>query len=203
MFALLRGITSKRDGDFYALNCFHSYSLKDKLKKHYNACKNHDYCYVEMPKENNQILKCNHGEKSMKVPFIIYADLQSLLENMSTCHNNPEKSTIKINEHTFSGYSLFTDSSFYLTKNKLDCYGGKDCMEKFCDDLKEYATKIINYEKTKMIPLTDEENWSYKKKKDLVLMMIIKSKVRDHCHYTRKYRGAAHSVCSLRYETPK
>ena len=44
-----------------------------------------------MAKENNQILKCNHGEKSMKVPFIIYADLQSLLENMSTCHNNPEK----------------------------------------------------------------------------------------------------------------
>ena len=38
-------------------------------------------------------------------------------------------------------------------------------MEKFCDDLKEHATKIINYEKKKMIPLTDEENWSYKKKK--------------------------------------
>ena len=46
---------------------------------------------------------------------------------MSTCHNNPEKSsTIKINEHVTSGYSLFTHCSFDLIKNKLDCYRGKD-----------------------------------------------------------------------------
>ena len=41
-----------------------------------------------MPKEDNKILKDNHGEKSMKVTFIIYADL----EKMRICHNNPEKS---------------------------------------------------------------------------------------------------------------
>ena len=36
-------------------------------------------------------------------------------------------------------------------------------------------------------------------------MIAIKKyhKVRDHCHYTRKYRGAAHDICNLRYETPK
>ena len=68
----------------------------------------------------------------MKVPIIIIADLKSLLEKMSTCHNNPEKSsTIKINEHTPSRYSLFTHCSFNLTKNKLDCYRGKDCMKRF------------------------------------------------------------------------
>ena len=73
-----------------------------------------------MPKEDNKILKYNRGEKSMKVPFIIYNDLELLLEKMSTCHNNPEKSsTIKINEHTPSGYSLLTHCSFDLTKNKL------------------------------------------------------------------------------------
>ena len=47
-------------------------------------CQNHDYCYVEIPKEYNKILKYNHGEKSMKIPFIIYADLESLLKKMST-----------------------------------------------------------------------------------------------------------------------
>ena len=60
---------------------------------HGNVCENHDYCYVEMPKENNKVLKYNHGEKSMKVPFIIYADLECLLEKMNTCHNNPQKSS--------------------------------------------------------------------------------------------------------------
>ena len=43
-------------------------------------CENHDYCYVEMPEEDNKILKYNQGEKFMKVPFTIYADLESLLE---------------------------------------------------------------------------------------------------------------------------
>ena len=72
--ALLRGITSKHNGDFYCLNCFHSFRMENKLEKHKNVCKNYDYCYVEKPKEDNKVLKYNHGEKSMKVPFTIYAD---------------------------------------------------------------------------------------------------------------------------------
>ena len=52
----------------------------------------HDYSYVEMPNEHNKTLKYNHGEKSMKAPFIIYAGLVCLLEKMDSCRNNPEKS---------------------------------------------------------------------------------------------------------------
>ena len=43
-----------------------------------------------MPYEDNKILKYNHGEKSMKAPFITYADLESLLEKMSTCYDSPD-----------------------------------------------------------------------------------------------------------------
>ena len=103
-----------------------------------------------MPKEDNKILQYNHGEISLKVSFIIYADLESLLEKMNTCHNDPKKSsTTKINKHTTSGYSLFTHCSFDTTKNNLDYYRSKNCMKKFCLDLKEHATKKINYEKKK------------------------------------------------------
>ena len=57
----------------------------------------------------------------MKLPFTIYADLEFLLEKMSTCQNNPnESSTTKINKHTPSGYSLFTHCSFDNSKNKLN-----------------------------------------------------------------------------------
>ena len=149
-FALLRGVASKHVGDFNCLNCFHSYATKNKLEKYYNVCKNHDYWYVEMPNEDNKILKYSHGEKSMKVPFFTHADLESLLEKISTYHNNPEKpSTIIINKHTPSDYSLFTHCSFDATRNNLDCYRGKGCMERFCEDLKEHATIIINFEKKK------------------------------------------------------
>ena len=73
---LFRGVTSKHEGDFYCLNCFHSYATENKLKKHKKDCENHAYCQVKMPEEDSKILKYNHREKSMKVPFTIYADLR-------------------------------------------------------------------------------------------------------------------------------
>ena len=72
-----------------------------------------------------------------------------------------QRTTTKIYKHKPSGCSLFTNCSFDLTKNKLDCYRGKECMKRFCKDLKENVTKIINYEKKEMIPLTDKKNKSY------------------------------------------
>ena len=148
----------------YCLNCFQSYTTENKLEKHKKVCENHDYCHVKIPEEYNKILKYNEGEKSMRVPFIIYADLECLLEKMITCHNNPEKSsTTKINKHKPSGYSLFTHCSFDTTKNKLDYYRGKNCMKNFCLDLRKHATKIINYEKKEMILLTKKEEKKHNK----------------------------------------
>ena len=89
---LLRGITPNHVGDFYCLNCFHSFNTENKLKKHEKVCNDHDCCYVEMPNEDNKALKYNHGEKTIKVPAKIYANLECLLEKMHSCQNNLEKS---------------------------------------------------------------------------------------------------------------
>ena len=118
-----------------------------------------------MPNEDNKIIKYNEGEKSIRSQFIIYADLECLLEKINTCYNNPkELSASEINKHTPSGYLLFTHCSFDKTKNKLDYYRGDDCMEKFCKDLREHATKI-NYEKKKMMSLTKKEEKNHNKQK--------------------------------------
>ena len=184
--ALLRGITSKHEADFYCLNCFQSYTTENKFKKHIKVYENHNYCYVEMSEKDNKILKYNQGEKSMMVAFIIYADLESLLEKMNICHNSPEKlSTTKISKDTPSGYSLFTQCSFDTTKIKLDYYRGKNCMKSFCLDLREHATKIVNYEKKEMIPFRKKEKRAHRTskrcyicKKGLVLMTTIKNIIR-------------------------
>ena len=145
---LLRIITSTHKEYFHCLNCFHSYRTRNKLEAHKKICENHDYCHVEMPTKDNNIIKYNHGEKFMKLPFVIYADLECLLEKMSTCINKPnESSSTEINKHTPSGYSLFTHCSFDESSNNLNYYRGEDCMKKFCKDLRTHATKIINYEK--------------------------------------------------------
>ena len=122
-----------------------------------------------MPTKDNNTIKHNQGEKSIKLPFVVYADLECLLEKISTCQNNPnESSTTEINRHVPSGYSLFTHCSFDKSKNKLDHYRGKDCMKKFCKDLRTHATKIINYGKKKMIPLTIKKRYIIMNKKFVI-----------------------------------
>ena len=131
----------------YCINCFCSYRTENKLNKHKKVNENHDSCYIETPEVNNKILKYSHGEKPMKAPFTIYADLKSLLEKMNTCHNNHGKSsTTKINKHTPSGYSLFTHCSFDATENG-------------------HSTKIMNYKKKEMIHLTKKEEKMQNKQK--------------------------------------
>ena len=60
--------------------CLHSFRTKNKLKKYKNVCENYDCCHIEMPKESKKIIKCNHGKKSMKASFVIYANLECLLK---------------------------------------------------------------------------------------------------------------------------
>ena len=84
-------------------------------------------------------------------------------------------------------------------------------MKRFCKDLKDHATKIIDFKKKNMIPLTKEEDDNYNKENICYIfkkefnnnISSSECKVRDHCHFTGKYRGAAHNTCNLRYKIPK
>ena len=78
--ALLRGITSKHYRDFYCLNRLHSFRAKYKLEFHKRVCENKGFCNTIMPSEDTKILEINQCQKSDKAPFIIYADLECIIE---------------------------------------------------------------------------------------------------------------------------
>ena len=135
--ALLRRITSKNNGDFYCLNCLHSFQTKNKLESHRRVCENKDFCNVIMPSEDTEILKFNQYQKSDKAPFIIYADLECIIKKIDGCKNNPENSSsAKVSKHIPSGFSISTISSFRSIENKHDIYRGKYCMKKSVKELK-------------------------------------------------------------------
>ena len=90
-----------------------------------------------MPKKDNKTLKYNHGKKSMKVPFIIYTDLDSLLEKMNTCHNNPKK-------------TLTTKENKINRKQKL-CYICKKGFSTDDDTLNVLKLKELKPKETKPI----------------------------------------------------
>ena len=110
---------------------------------------------------------------------------------------------------------MFKKFLFDKKENKLNYYKGKDCIEELCKKLKESPMEIINHEKKEMAPLTHEENNFYN---ELQICYICKEefcvdkddkdyinrkKVKDHCHYIGKFRGATHSECNLNYKAQK
>ena len=104
-----------------------------------------------MLSEDTKILEFNQYQKSEKAPFIIYADLECIIENIDRCKNKPENSsTAKVSKHIPLSFSMPAISSFRGIEKKHDKHRGKDCMKKFYESLREHVMKIIN-----------EKKWSY------------------------------------------
>ena len=117
-----------------------------------------------MPEEGKNILKYSPGDISLNL--IIYADLECLLKKEQSCQNNPENSyTYRKAKHKPSGYSLSLICSVDETKNRRKFYRRKDCIKRFCNDLKELATEIINYEEKEITLLKDKKITLYESQK--------------------------------------
>ena len=207
-------MTSENNVDFYCLDCLPSFRAKSKLELHKRACANKDFCSVNMTSEITKLLEFNQYQKSGKTPFIIYADLECIIEKINGCTNNHENSsTTKVSKHIPSSFSMPTKSLFRSRENKHNVYRGKDYMKKFSEFLKEHAMKIINFKKKKKQLLTKEQHESYENSKICCVCkekfenkyFYIKKylKVRDHCHCTGEHESAVHSMYNLKYSVPK
>ena len=106
---------------------------------------------------------------------------------------------------------MSTISSFRSIENKHDVYRGKNCMKKCFEFLREHSVKIIDFKKKKIKLLTKEQQESYENAKNICKENFENKylkdkkyhKVKDHCPYIGEYKGAAHSICKLKYSIPK
>ena len=85
--ALLKKISNHKED--YCLNCFYSYTTKNKLKEHEEICNNHNSCCIEMTEWVNKTIKHNPVEKSLKAPFAIDLDLECLLKKSTIYSKQP------------------------------------------------------------------------------------------------------------------
>ena len=123
-------MTSKHKGAFYCLNCLHSFRKESKLKSHQKLCKKKDFCGIVMPSEKDNMLEVNQYMKSDKIPYIICADIKSLIKKIDGSANYPAKSsTTQLEEHVPCRYSISTIWTNVNTENKHTLYCGEDCMK--------------------------------------------------------------------------
>ena len=141
------------------MNCLHSSRIKNKFETHKKVRGNKNFCTVIIPSKDTKVFEFNQYQKSDQVSFIVYPDVEFIIEKIDGCKNNPENSSkTKVIEHIPSGFLMSTISSSRSIENKHDVYRGKDCMKRFCEFLREHAMKIINFKEKKMKLLTKEQH---------------------------------------------
>ena len=193
------------------LNCINGFKSKDSLNKHKEYCYNNECVNIMMPPPNT-FLKFKNFRCSERAPFVIYADFESFIKPMDSCDPDPNKSyTKKYQKHKPSGFSYYikclyeddikSEKKTYIKTKKEE----PDAEDVFVKWLEEDVKKIANIKPKEMI-ITEEEEKQFDKASDCWICgekLGNDYKVRDHCHYTGRYRGAAHNKCNLNYSKPK
>ena len=194
----------------FCLNCFNGFNTPDSLNKHKEYCYNNECVKISMPPPGT-FLRFKNFLHSEKAPFAIYADFESLNKPMDNCNPDPNKSyTKKHQKHEPTSVSYYVSSSIdgvykpilrkYTKTKKEDA----DAVDVFIKWLEDDVKTIANIEEKEMI-FTEEDKKQFNKASDCWICgeYLGNDRVRDHCHYTGRYRGPAHNNCNLKYRKPK
>ena len=157
-----------------------------------------------MPPEEDKWLRFTDIFKQLKSPYAVYADFESILETIHGCQPDPQKSsTIKLAMHTPSGFTykvvgLMDD----LTEDHVT-YRGEHAAEVFVGHIVRLEERLVNVLRNpKPMVMSDEDVHDFQHATHCSICgdELGVEVVRDHCHVTGKYRGAAHSNCNLNYK---
>ena len=208
--ALIASQKNNHKGKRHAcLNCFNSFNTLESLNKHKEYCYENESIKTNMPPQNTY-LRFKNFLYSEKAPFAVYADFESLIKPLDNCDPDPNKSyTKKYQKHepiSFS-YYIAVNGDFFkpilrkYTKTKPE---DADAMDIFIKWLEEDVKDIANIEPKEMI-FTEEDTKHFNNASDCWICgeELGNDRVRDHCHFTGRYRGPAHNKCNLKYRKPK
>ena len=209
--ALLSSQVNKRKSKLYfCLNCLNGFDTMEKLEKHKEYCDEEESIKINMPKPETFIKFKNylHGEKA---PFVIYADFECYNKLIHTNTPDPNKSytnKLTIQEPASFVYYIksFNESVYksklrrYVKENEED----PDVIDVFINWLEE-DVKIIAELGNEKMKITPKEEEQFKQASNCWIcgkLLNLEDRVRDHCHFTGRYRGAAHNLCNLKYSKP-
>ena len=203
--------TKSHNGEiFICKRCFSHYTKEELLDKHIKYCSNNATEVVKMPEPNTMLYFKNY-HKQLPIPFVVYADFECFTKPMNTCSPNPKDSyNYNYQKHEPSGFCFYVKgivnkkiTPIIYTKSSED----EDISKVFVEKLTEVTKGIYNdfYLRPKPLIMSPKEQKSFEEAKTCHICNceLKKDKVRDHCHFTGQYRGAAHNKCNLMCKKPK
>ena len=206
--SLLSNQNSKhKESQHFCTNCLQGFPTEKSRDEHHSYCRHNEAVRIEMPVKK-PIVEYSDGQYQFKVPFMMYADFESILELIQGVSNNPGVSSTRgVNVHTPSGWCVYFKFAYGQVSNPCPQYRGLNCVEKFCEHVISEAKRLYrSFPEKPMAPLTKLQNKEYNKAREchICFKPFGKNdrKVRDHCHYSGLYRGAAHSSWNLQCKIP-
>src|ERR1043165_3034274 len=195
----------------YCRRCLTGYTPIEGLARHTEYCSQQDAQRIVLP-DSGTMLSFKHHFKSMRVPFVVYADFESFIKPIDTCQPDPQSSyTNKYQKHIPSSFcyyiKCFDDSVYskepvtFTAENEDD-----DVAQIFIDSLIKDIKQIYNqfkFKKPMIFGKTEQKCFSEATNCHICGRDLDEERVRYHCHLTGKFRGAAHNSCNLSYKVPK
>lgn len=192
---------------FLCDRCLQYFYREEFYKDHIDICIIHNSSRISMPKENDNIIKFKNYERKLPVPFIIYADTESILKSTTAKFTNTT-TTSAYQEHECYSIGYYLKSYYDNIQSYYKAKRGPDCIQWFVNELKLIASTIEDTLNNKK-PLTmSNDDIDLFEKSDMCHICEEKFnvndvRVRDHSHITGRFRGAAHGHCNLKFQESK
>ena len=214
---LLKSLNATHKGAYHF--CMTESESESARDKHYQYCSSNGHVKVKMPTEKEKWLKFHDGQYQFKVPFMLYADFESILKpvdercrnkmnTMKTERKGKASYTEKINTHVPSGWCVHSTFPYIDVPDRLKMYRGKNCVETFAEYIEEEVKWLHEtFPRQPMAKLTDVRKREHEAAEKCHICLKEfndprNRKVRDHCYYTGLYQGAAYNNCNLKYRIP-
>ena len=190
-----------RARSYFCSYCLIGFGREDLLENHLPYCKNHGMQKVALPEKGKNVMKFKDYDKMLMVPFVIYADFESLIVKYG--ENG------KTHEHKACGYAYRVVSNVMGYSSFTKLYRGENAIQHFLQSITEQGDRLCDILKNtnKQMLMTDQDRMDFKAAKTCFIceepFEEEEQPVRDHCHLTGKYRGAAHNECNLKWQYKK
>ena len=173
--------------EYFCINYLQGFKEESSRNEHIGYCKDNKLVRIEML-DKRPIVEYSDGQFQFKVPFIMYADFESILEPIQGPGNNPRISPTRgVNVHTPSGWCIWSEFAYGEVKDPMKLYIGKDCVRKFCNHITGEARHLYHSFPEKPVEPLMKAQWKdYKSVSSChICFKPFKEgnrKVRDHCH---------------------
>ncbi|XP_043267868.1 uncharacterized protein [Venturia canescens] len=195
-------LSSKNHKKYICARCLQYFSMESKLRAHELDCGKMNDCAIRLPAENDKWLEFTNHNRKERLPFIVYADLECVLEK--TGEREREKN--RQHHHKVFSIGFYVSCSYDSSLSGYYSRRSEDCIGWFVEQLKELALRVEKI-LLKNVPMKELSPAEWKKFREDVNCHICEKpfvekeqRVRDHCHLTGQFRGPAHGNCNLNYK---